>query len=334
VALLLHRKEHGEPVHASDRAGYVDDDAELIPRPDPSEPGELEEVDAMDLKNAENVAPLESLPLLGADGYIIKGLSNLLTAGPKFGKTELIYQSMKVWLQRGETVLYFTEEPKLVWQQRLKMLDIIDQRGLVLVFALGIDAADLLKRVAAGSETVVVVDTLRGLGVLGEEENDNSAVARAVEPWLTTCRQGKTFLGVHHDRKSGGTHGRGVSGAHALVGAVDIVLQVRHGQKDNQRIVSAIGRLTSPPELIYERLPDGAMQVAHGELAALASRATQPKADPLSFLPTEPPGMTFDAFTKAARITNTTALELLNGSPDVARDGMGKRGNPFRYRRR
>ena len=83
----------------------------------------------------------------------------------------------------------------------------------MLVFGLGMDVAKMLDRTRNGSETVVVIDTLRGLGILPEEENDNGAVARALEPWLSLCRQGeKTLIGLHHDRKTGGRHGQGVSG--------------------------------------------------------------------------------------------------------------------------
>ena len=91
--------------------------------------GDLEEIDAMDLKAAEISEEIESLPLLGLDGHIIKRLANVVTAPPKCGKTELIYQCLNGWLEQSETVLYFTEEPKLVWQHRLNVLDVIGQRA-------------------------------------------------------------------------------------------------------------------------------------------------------------------------------------------------------------
>src|SRR5206468_2065254 len=133
---------------------------------------------------------IESLPLLGVEGRIIKRLANVVSAPPKCGKTELIYRCLNSWLELGETVLYYTEEPRLVWQHRLNALDIIELRGLTFVFGLGMEVGKMLERAGSGSETVIVVDTLRGLGILPEEENDNGAVARSLEPWLTVCRQG------------------------------------------------------------------------------------------------------------------------------------------------
>ena len=302
--------------------------------PSLSSSGDLEEIDAMDLKAAEISEEIESLPLLGLDGHIIKRLANVVSAPPKCGKTELIYQCLNGWLEQGETVLYFTEEPRLVWQHRLNVLDVIGQRGLMLVFGLGMDVAKMLERSRNGSETVIVIDTLRGLGILPEEENDNGAVARALEPWLSLCRQGeKTLIGLHHDRKTGGRHGQGVSGAHSLVGAVDMLLQIRHGSPDNRRIVSTLGRLVQPPEFTYERLQDGTMR-ALGEADIPAdAKPRHKKANLIALLPDKPPGITMEALILAAKVSKPTALEQLENEA-VIRTGSGKRGDPFLYYRK
>ncbi len=318
VALRLHWRRHGKAPHPGDA---------LVIVPFPGT-GLLEEVDSMDLKLGEEIQPLESLPVLGVEGYVIKGLSNVLSAPPKAGKTSLVYQSVPAWLQAGERILCFTEEPKVVWQQRLKQLDLIDQRGLVLVFALGVEPGELLGRVKEGSESVVVLDTLRGLKVLPEEEQDNGSMSRLLEPWIVSCRQGgKTLLGIHHDRKAGGSHGRNLSGAHALVGVFDVILSVRHGQ-DDRRILSALSRVCQPPELTYE-LVEGDLVPAPGNEALLKDIARK-KPDPLALLPTAPPGWTLDDVVREAHVATGTALAALKDGR-VRTSGGGKKGDPKRY---
>lgn len=294
-------------------------------------PDKFEKIDAMDLlAAAESLPPLEYLPLLGQDGYIIRGLSHALTAPPKAGKTELLYPCLKDWLASGETILYFTEEPRLIWIHRLRGLSFIKQHGLNLVFGLGAEASTLLPHVVNGEETIVIVDTLRALGLLGDDENDNSAVAKALSPWITACRnKGKTFIGLHHDRKTGGKRGQSVSGAHAIVGSLDIVLQLRYGRIENQRVVSALGRIIQPPDMLYQRDEGGLMQVI--------ACSDNKNLDALTLLPTSPPGITLEEFVRAAGIRKVTAHAILNegtGSELVIRSGTGKRGSPFRYSRR
>jgi hypothetical protein len=287
-------------------------------------------VDAMDLKSEELPDVPESLLVLGRPGYVIKGLSNLLSGSPKAGKTSLLYQSIPACLAGGDEVLYLSEEPSDVWQHRLKTVDVIDRRGLILVFGLGMEPGELLDRVRRGSESVVVADTLRGLGILGEDENDNSAVARSLTPWLKACRDGgKTFVGIHHDRKSGGTHGRGVSGAHALVGAVDVVMQLRVGGKADERVLTALSRLAQPNDLSYTRSADGTLSTTDVVIDPLP-------ADVLARLPSEPPGWTMDEVMGEYHVSKVVALFELNESIRTGRvkqTGAGVKGNPKRYYR-
>jgi hypothetical protein len=299
--------------------------AELIRRA--SEP--TEGVDAMDLKEEEGLETPESLPVLGRVGYVIKGLATVLSAPPKAGKSSLVYQCIKEWLDAGETVLYLTEESRPAWRHRLISHDLIDRRGLKLVFGLGISTDDLLERVRRGEESVVLVDTLRGLGVLGEDENNNSLVAKEIEPWLTACRDaGKSFVGLHHDRKTGGSHGRGVAGAHALVGAVDVILQLEFGRAANERRLTALSRLTQPPPLSYMRQDDGTFSVIDGSVESAPD-------DVLTNLPTDSPGWTVDDLVREVGISKPNALASLTRgveSGDVLVSGTGVKGNPKRYR--
>src|SRR5262245_9578326 len=77
------------------------------------------EFDAFELANCDQAAHMDYLPLLGHDGYVVRGWSHLVAGYPRSGKTELLVACCRDWLTMGETVLYFTEEPKEIWCSRL-----------------------------------------------------------------------------------------------------------------------------------------------------------------------------------------------------------------------
>ncbi len=222
------------------------------------EPATFDEVDAFHLQNeAEQV--LKYLPLLGQSGYLVEGWSHLLAGFPRVGKSELLYACMVEWLRAGQTILYFTEEGRELWRQRLQRQR-VPAEGLQLVFALGGKSLDLLTRMRKSGEPIVVIDTIRSLQVLPADENDNAAVARALEPWVTAAREmSKTLILSHHARKGGGEHGEGISGGHALFGAVDVALEVCRSTTPARRIIKAHARLIQPADLLYERDEDGSL---------------------------------------------------------------------------
>jgi hypothetical protein len=219
-------------------------------------PSGLDEADAADLLTEED-APLAYLPLLGQDGYLFKGWSNLLASYPRAGKTELLAACCRHWVERGDSVLYLTEESRAIWRKRVHRLGSLP-RGMQLVFAFGHEPSKLLGRIRHCQQPVVVVDTLRNLGFLPEDENDNAAVARAVNPLIAVCRAaGKTLVGAHHMRKGGGEHGEGIAGGHALMGAFDAILELRRDTAPSRRVLKCYARLEQPEDLLYERGPEG-----------------------------------------------------------------------------
>jgi DNA repair protein RadA/Sms len=217
--------------------------------------------DAADLlEGDDDDDALVSLPLLGQEGYFIEGWSHLLASYPRVGKTELLTACCGSWLRADKTILYLTEESRQVWRKRIRSLGTWPT-GMCLVFGLGAPRDDLLAVVGAAHESVVVIDTIRNL--LGmKDENDNSEVARVINPWVAACRAGgKTLILSHHMRKGGGDHGEGIAGGHALLGAVDVGLELMHDQNGpHRRRIRAYARLVQPPELLYERYGDGSMQ--------------------------------------------------------------------------
>ena len=177
---------------------------------------------------------------------------------PRVGKTDLLLACCRQWLQAGERVLFMTEEPVTIWQHRLKAWA-GDWSQLHVAFALGADP-DLLRKVAReGEATVVVVDALRNLLRL-KDENDNSEIARVVNPWIVDARAAeKTLVLAHHQRKGGGDHGEGIAGGHALMGAFDVPIEVLWdpSKGTNRRLVRSYSRLIEAKEGLYEKIADG-----------------------------------------------------------------------------
>ena len=131
----------------------------------PSSEVRLERVNAGELQRqvAEGqVTPLERLSFLGDSDSspIIRRFSHLLSGYPKSGKTELLTRLASEWSEQGLKVVYFTEEPKVIWEARLAALpggfDNVD-----LIFALGMGRYTIQREIEAGEDDIVVVDTIK-----------------------------------------------------------------------------------------------------------------------------------------------------------------------------
>lgn len=200
------------------------------------------------------------LPMLGEEGFFVKGWSHIIAGYPKVGKTELILRSVSEW--HRERILYFTEESKSLWKARLENLpECYGLDHVVLCFAFGVDPSEILKRMKDGNESVVVIDTVRNL--LGiRDESDNSEISRAMIPYVATARKReKTLIFGHHERKAGGNYGAGITGGHAFLGIVDIGTELTRTKTGNCRRLRGWGRIIDVPEVLYEKLDDGRMKV-------------------------------------------------------------------------
>jgi predicted ATP-dependent serine protease len=241
---------------AGDRRTATDRKEDKPPEP----PLQLDEINAADLVNSGPEPELDFLPLLGQNGYIVRGWSHLIAASPRLGKTELLAECCAEWSAAGERILFFTEEPRAIWKWRLSQLP-GPWTGLQLVFALGAANLDLVVRMRDGQETIAIFDTIRNLGLLPPDENDNSAIAKSLGIVVSAARRSsKTLIFVHHNRKGGGEHGEGIAGGHALLGTVDIALEVRRDTAPNRRAVKGYARIIQPQELLYERGNNGRLQ--------------------------------------------------------------------------
>jgi hypothetical protein len=131
-----------------------------------------------------------------------------------------------------------------------------------LYYGLGVTTSDLLARIEAGDETVVILDTVRNLLGL-RDEKDNSEVARVLNPFIAASRRKRqTLIALHHIRKRGGKYGEGIAGGHAFFGAVDIAIELsRDKSQHRRRQLTGWGRVIEVPTVIYELRDDNTMAV-------------------------------------------------------------------------
>jgi DNA repair protein RadA/Sms len=299
-------------------------------------------------KNALNLslepAPLvQTLPLAGQPGVVILGLSNVLGAYPKVGKTTLVWHSVLDWLP-SRRVVWVTEEPELVWRVRLagfvsSLAHPLGKQGnellrnLDLVFIAGRSPGELLEEAFGGEEDIAIVDTLRN-ALRFSQEADNSEIAAQVIPWIEAARAtDKTFLGLHHHTKAGGEHGRGLAGGHALLGVFDMAIEIDRAQHPaNRRKVSGLGRL-DPVEDFYYELQDGRIE-SLGEVSQVqAAEVRRRTLDSLS-----DQGQELDAIhgdieePRPGKRQVREALKALTDVGEAIREGTGKKGSPYTWR--
>jgi len=179
--------------------------------------------------------------------------------------------------------------------------------------------------------SMVIIDTLSMFwGV--SDENNNAEVIRKISPILNLARStGCSICLVHHESKSGGTHGRSIRGASSLLGIVDqsLILERRIGGNQKQRLLKTIGRFSeSPSELVIVLEGDEWVSLGSGSDAW----KTEQEALVLHALRQGPKSVE-----EVGRITDLSAkqsrrcLEALLSQNKTKRFGEGKKNAPHVY---
>ncbi len=225
--------------------------------------------DLADLIEEDGDEQMPYLPLLGRPGYFVQGWTHILSAYPRIGKTELLTTVVEEWLLMGKAVLWISEEPRLIWKLRVKKRGSFP-RGLRVHLGYASRPEELLTIMIAAKETIVIVDTIRNL-LQPRDETDNSEMARVLKPWIAAREaKGSTLIFVHHNRKGGGEHGEGISGGHAILGAIDIALEMTPHKRDKtKRVIQARARLVQPPDLLFSYDSDTGIITPDGDPADL-----------------------------------------------------------------
>jgi putative DNA primase/helicase len=284
------------------------------------------------------------------EGYMAPTVVTLLAGKPKAGKTTYS-ASLTHALTRGLPflgrttrrcgVLLLSEERPQTLDEKRRIFRLERNVHLLMLHqARGQDWPTIVAQAVEYCEEnklgVLIVDTFdKWAGLRGEAENSSGAVIEAVTPLLNAAGQGLSVILVTHQRKSDGDHGEAVRGSNALVGAVDVVMELERVPKskraaENVRVLRAVSRFSSTPEELYCELTDDGYvpcdldsRCAEREREMLMQALASLGEADLAELAEE---------TGLPKGTVSDRMRELYDSEDVLREGRGVRGDKHRYR--
>jgi RecA-family ATPase len=307
------------------------------------------------LSHFENKAALDWL----WDGYLARGNLTLLTSLWKAGKTTLVAGLLRALQSEGEFLgrhsrlakaLVVSEESCEHWVERLRLIPVGPHSGLMprpfLTRPTPTDWNELihhaLDRRAAGDLDLFVVDPLASF-LPGHSESDAGTLLEMLHPLQRLAQAGVAVLILHHPRKKSSDEGNAARGSGALLGFVDIILElhyVGHLRSDERRrrLVGRSRHLATPRRLVYEFDPES------GAFAAVDNphrqRFRENWDQVRSILERRESAATHqdllaDWPSDSEKPAASALYEWLNLAHDeklVRREGAGRRLDPFRYR--
>lgn len=284
--------------------------------------------------------------------YTAKGRFTLLSAPPKQGKSTFaaLYAHAKA---TGGTLIGQELEPSPVlyvapdenWRDVVRRFRSFGTPGDTLEVWRDHDLS--IARIASRAEAIdaglVVLDTL--LRVAGiSDENDNAEW----DAWFREAREhvhdsGAVWLALHHDRKSGGQDGKGIRGASAIFGGVDVAVSLQGSEESpNRRTLRVEGtRLDHAEPLVIKLDESGPIYQAVGQqqvVSILKDAALERLRDVLTYEPRTVSEVCDqlrkkhpDAEGDVPESTVRNRLERLRSAGLAARHGDGGRRDPYRY---
>ena len=224
-------------------------------------------------------------------GLLARGVTSMLHAPPKTGKTLLHLGLAKAMLTGSEFLGLTIPRQRAVWLlseqgehsigPQLRMMDYEPEDTAHLVAyaykqrqTFGPEElADALAHAYQRAEIkpdVIVIDTLTRFVKLEDSSNYSEAgnALACVQHALAKMPETAALL-VHHDRKAGGRGAEAVLGSTALAGGPDITIQLRRGDANMRGKVSiqsrlGTGALPDEPFDIELTLPGAVYQMMHG----------------------------------------------------------------------
>ena len=197
--------------------------------------------------------------------------------------------------------------------------------------ALIADAIIEAKRIDA---VMLVIDTFSFWAQFeGERENWSGETQRAMDRLDGAAREGLLVLLVHHQGRGGAPRG-----STALEGAVETVIELERLQDDapsRHRRLVANSRWPQVPAVLVLDFVDGEWRLIGEADSRDGAVGLGVREEILEALPREPPGPTEDELAddllgKDKRKVAAPLRKLL-GESKIAREGGGKKGDPYRY---
>ncbi len=207
------------------------------------------------------------------DGYLARGNITLLTSQWKSGKTTLLagllrsFECGGAFLGRpcvAASAVIVSEESAALWAERTRCIPIESHARLVSRPFVGrptpeqwnelICRAEALR--AAGNLDLFVVDPLASF-LPGRSESDPGTLLDMLQPLRRLAESGVAVLVLHHPRKKASDEGSTARGSGALLGFVDVILELHlcgglTADVCRRRLVGLSRRLRTPRALVYE----------------------------------------------------------------------------------
>jgi len=283
------------------------------------------------------------------DGFLARGHVSDLIGYWKSGKSTLLAALLKQMedggMLAGRTVrpgkaLVISEEPKAKWLERRGALVLEDHVHVVSrPFPKRPNHAEwhaftshITKLVAENGYDLVVFDSLPNLWPV-RDENDASETVTALLPLQAIATAGCAVLLLRHPRKSDGSQATAGRGSGAIAGFVDIIVEMRRydpeQQQDTRRVLSVYSRY-EPFEVVIRWNGDGQYEALGSPAAYSIEAQRQRLLEALVELGTATTG----ELAEAAELPHGTAsrrLSELEAAGRVVRRGTGKRGDPYRW---
>jgi KaiC/GvpD/RAD55 family RecA-like ATPase len=297
------------------------------------------------------VAGVREAPEWIVPGLLPRGILALLSAYPKKGKSTLVSQLAvavaqgKPFLGRGTqqgSVLYIVaEERQDDVLRRLRDFGMTDTDPIVLWSETASDGqgerGELQEFIREHGIVLVIVDTFASY-LLVKDETNNSDVTVRLKPYVDIAHDTEaTILFVHHERKNqdGGDDGtRSIRGGGAILGLADLSLQLQQEGGGTGRRLKIVGRYKGLPQSLKLDYQNDEY-VSLGTTEEHTRKAQRDKI--VAVLPTIGAGLTVQEAVKAVTglklSTARGALDDAFTAGEVTREGAGKKGDPFRYRR-
>lgn len=195
------------------------------------------------------------LDCLGAPGLFIEGGIHLLAGHPEGGKSELLFQLAHAWAA-DRPVLFFTEEPRYIWQARQVKWPARDQLSVHFVHSLALQ--QMWTHLHRFREGIVIIDTLRAV-FQWPEENEAGAMNVALSPWINEIRTSDlTCIMTHHLGKNGQ-----IAGSHVLQALCDVTLKLLPvPDEPRQRQLQVTGRAPIEPLLFTYQMGENGLLAA------------------------------------------------------------------------
>ncbi len=286
--------------------------------------------------------------------YLPAGETTLFTGYWKSGKSTFLGALLSETLEGGEflgyevapmKVLIVSEESESIWKTRAYNFGLGENIHLVsrpfMYKPTTAQWRDFLGYVGGLIEShgynLIILDTLAALWPV-RDENSASEVTQTLMPVRQWNEKGVSVLLVHHFRKGDGQEGQGDRGSGALASFVDVKIEFRRydreSQEDTRRVVTVLSRYEIPPEQVIRLEENKYISLGTKKEAGIREREQVYQ----EILPHTSPGLTVEETLDAWPDDDKKPGKGRVGSdlasfPWVRREGQGKRGSPYRYRK-